>query len=399
MTAASALAPPTPIAKPHGTRAAWIMLASGWSANQFSALLGPYHSELGLTASAVTGLFAVYVVGLIPALLIAGPLADRHGRRPVALAALGLNVLSTLMLMAGAVWGTALLLPGRFLTGISAGALLAAGSAWIKELSHSPRLSGLYVSAGFATGGLAAALIAQWAPEPMVTAYVPHVVLGVAAGLLALTAPETGRRRTKAPTPDVELNAEPASATRDLDAEARSRFRRKVLPVAPWVFVAPTIGFVTLPGAIHAGLLFSGVATAVVPGVGLLTARRAVATPVPGLLTTAVGAAAAATAAASGSRVLAMAAAAVLGAGYGLSLAHGLTRTATLAPPHQLARWTAKFWTAAYLGMFTPYVLTLLGDAAPTWELLAAVAVLALVVAVVTRLRAAGARVAEVSRA
>ncbi|MCX4832683.1 MFS transporter [Streptomyces sp. NBC_01016] len=401
MTAASALAPPTSIAKPHGTRAAWIMLASGWSANQFSALLGPYHSELGLTSSAVTGLFAVYVVGLIPALLIAGPLADRHGRRPVALAALGLNVLSTLMLMAGAVWGTALLLPGRFLTGISAGALLAAGSAWIKELSHSPRLSGLYVSAGFATGGLAAALIAQWAPEPMVTAYVPHVVLGVAAGLLALTAPETGRVRTKASTSDVEPNAEPTSATTDLspDTEARSRFRRRVLPVAPWVFVAPTIGFVTLPGAIHAGLLFTGVATAVVPGVGLLTARRAVATPVPGLLTTAVGAAAAATAAASGSRVLAMAAAAVLGAGYGLSLAHGLTRTAALAPPHQLARWTAKFWTAAYLGMFTPYVLTLLGDAAPTCELLAAVAVLALVVAVVTRLRATGAPAAQVGRA
>lgn len=399
MTAASALAPPTSTAKPHGTRAAWIMLASGWSANQFSALLGPYHSELGLTASAVTGLFAVYVVGLIPALLVAGPLADRHGRRPVALAALGLNVLSTLMLMAGALWGTALLLPGRFLTGISAGALLAAGSAWIKELSHSPRLSGLYVSAGFATGGLAAALIAQWAPEPMVTAYVPHVILGAVAGLLALTAPETGRRRTKAPTPDVGLNTEQAAAARDLDAEARSRFRRRVLPVAPWVFVAPTIGFVTLPGAIHAGLLFTGVATAVVPGIGLLTARRAVATPVPGLLTTAVGAAAAATAAASGSRVLAMAAAAVLGAGYGLSLAHGLTRTATLAPPHQLARWTAKFWTAAYLGMFTPYVLTLLGAAAPTWELLAAVAALALVVAVVTRLRATGSPVAEVGRA
>ncbi|WP_329203780.1 MFS transporter [Streptomyces sp. NBC_01435] len=157
------------------------MLASGWSANQFSALLGAYRRRFGLTESAVTGLFAVYVVGLIPALLIAGPLADRRGRRRVALAALALNVLSILLLMVGSAWGgTWLLLPGRFLTGVSAGALLAVGSAWIKELSDSPRRAGLFVSAGFATGGLVAALIAQRAPWPMGTAYVPHVVLGVA---------------------------------------------------------------------------------------------------------------------------------------------------------------------------------------------------------------------------
>ncbi|MER8091118.1 MFS transporter [Streptomyces sp. NPDC094048] len=178
----------------RGVRAACIMLASGWSANQFSALLGAYRSHLGLTESTVTGLFAVYVVGLIPALLIAGPLADRRGRRRVALVALALNVLSTLLLMVGGAWGgTWLLLPGSFLTGVSAGALLAAGSAWIKELSDSPRRPGLFVSAGFATGGLVAALIAQWAPWPMVTAYVPHVVLGAAAGWLALAAPETVR--------------------------------------------------------------------------------------------------------------------------------------------------------------------------------------------------------------
>ncbi|MFE7463218.1 MFS transporter [Streptomyces sp. NPDC057499] len=350
----------------RGARAAWIMLASGWSANQFSALLGAYRGHLGLTQSTVTGLFAVYVVGLIPALLVAGPLADRRGRRPVALTALALNVLSTLLLMAGGVWeGVWPLLSGRFLTGVGAGALLAAGSAWIKELSGSPRRPGLFVSAGFATGGIAAALIAKWAPWPMVTAYVPHVVLGVAAGWLALAAPETA-------------GPAPAHGSETSHAPAVRRFRRTVLPLAPWVFTAPTIGFVTLPGALHTGLVLTGVATAVVPGTGLLTARRAPSTPTSGLLAVAAGTAIAAVAAATENEPLALLAAIVLGAAYGLTLAHGLTRTAALAPPHRLARWTARFWTAAYLGMFTPYLLTLLGHVTTTPMLLTAVTLLAL---------------------
>ncbi|MEU9321620.1 MFS transporter [Streptomyces sp. NPDC048295] len=350
----------------RGARAAWIMLASGWSANQFSALLGAYRSHLGLTESTVTGLFAVYVVGLIPALLIAGPLADRTGRRRVALAALALNVLSTLLLMVGGAWGGAwLLLTGRFLTGVSAGALLAAGSAWIKELSDSPRRPGLFVSAGFATGGLVAALIAQWAPWPMVTAYLPHVVLGTAAGWLAQAAPETG-------------GSVPAHSSEAGHEHTGHRFRRTVLPLAPWVFTAPTIGFVTLPGTLHTGLILTGVATAVVPGTGLLTARRARSTPTAGLLVVAAGTATAAVAAATGNEPLALLAAIVLGAGYGLALTYGLTRTAALAPPCQLARWTAWFWATAYLGMFTPYVLTLLGHVTTTPVLLGAVTLLAL---------------------
>ncbi|MET8470831.1 MFS transporter [Streptomyces sp. NPDC006422] len=328
----------------RGGRAAWIMLASGWSANQFSALLGAYRDHLGLTESTVTGLFAVYVVGLIPALLVAGPMADRRGRRVVALTALALNVLSTVLLMAGA-WNPWLLLPGRFLTGVSAGALLAAGSAWIKELSGSPRRSGLFVSAGFATGGLGAALIAEWAPWPMVTAYVPHVVLGVVAGALAVREPETFRGRRSAASSGA---AHPSRA-----------FRREVLYVAPWVFAAPTIGFVTLPGSVHAGLVLTGVATAVVPGVGLLTARRVCGSARPGLVAVAVGVVLAAGAAGTGSVLVALPAAAVLGGGYGLLLTYGLTRTVRLAPPERLAGWTSRFWTAAYVGMFMPYVVSL----------------------------------------
>ncbi|MGH4028169.1 MFS transporter [Actinomycetota bacterium Odt1-20B] len=389
--------PPPPPHPRYGIRAGWIMTASGWSANQFSALLGAYRSGLGLSESAVTGLFALYVVGLIPGLLIGGPLADRLGRRPVALTALALNLASTLLLMCGAT-STLLLWPGRFLTGVSAGALLAAGSAWIKELSSPPyvspstpattaaRRSGLYVSAGFATGGLAAALIAQWSPHPMVTAYVPHILLAAVAGLAAWACPETmgpaapaaaGSRTTAEPAAtavgrrSARRNgwAQPTTAgATNQKHQVTHKFGRTVIPLAPWVFAAPATGFVTLPALVHGNVIYAGVASAVVPGTGLLIqplARRLarihrLATAVAGLLTMTVALAAAALSVAAEQKGPTLASAAALGAGYGFALTYGLTETTALAPPHQLARRTAHFWTAAYTGMFTPYAFTLL---------------------------------------
>ncbi|MEU1820313.1 MFS transporter [Streptomyces roseifaciens] len=390
-----------------------MMTASGWSANQFSALLGAYRSELGLSESAVTGLFALYVVGLIPGLLIGGPLADRRGRRPVALTALAVNLLSTCLLMAGSA-ATAWLLPGRFLTGVSAGALLAAGSAWVKELSCPPyvpegapgaaaRRPGLFVSAGFASGGLVAALIAQWLPHPMATAYVPHVVLAALAWVLAYRAPETRRpaaradrdARAAAGGDGAAVDAAVSAVVVDAGAGAGtavdwSRFRRAVLPLAPWVFAAPAIGFATLPGLVDGGLtgwrtVYAGIATAVVPGCGLLVqplarrlaVRNRFATASAGLGATTVGLALAVPAAAAAQPALALVAAAVLGAGYGFALSFGLTEAAAAAPPARLAMVTSLFWTAAYLGMLVPYALTLLSRWWSMPVLLAAGAVLA----------------------
>ncbi|MCB5912149.1 MFS transporter, partial [Streptomyces pinistramenti] len=208
---APSASPHTPAsARRHWLRAGWLMTASGWSANQFSALLGAYRSDLGLTDATTTGLFAVYVLGLIPGLLLGGPAADRHGRRPVVFVSLAVSAAATCLLMAGPL-DVRLLWPGRFLTGLGAGALLTAGSVWIKELSSAPhgtaatpgaaaRRSGLFLSAGFASGGLAAALIAQWAPHPMVLAYVPHLLLAATAALTATGTPETATPRTAATT-------------------------------------------------------------------------------------------------------------------------------------------------------------------------------------------------------
>lgn len=110
-----------PATRPMWPRAAWLITAAGWGANQFSPMLGAYRRELGLSAATVTGLFAIYVLGLVPGLLLGGPGADRYGRRAVVLGAVALSALATGALLLGEV-GVPWLGVGRF----------ASGSRWVR---------------------------------------------------------------------------------------------------------------------------------------------------------------------------------------------------------------------------------------------------------------------------
>ncbi|MDQ0380006.1 MFS transporter [Amycolatopsis thermophila] len=348
-------------------RAAWLITAAGWGANQFSPLLGAYRREMGLSAATVTGLFAIYVVGLVPGLLMGGPGADRYGRRPVVIGAVGLSLLATGALLLGEV-GVVWLGVGRFASGFAMGAVLAAGSAWVKELSHPPhddavegtgaRRASLFLSAGFGVGGLVAALIAQWAPLDV--AYLPHLVLSAVVLVAALRVPETapavvaGKRETGIRDP---------------------RFRRMVVPVAPWVFAAPATGFAVLPLLVESRLgrgetVFAGVAIAVVLGCGLLIqpvgrqlAARSILLPaLIGLAAIGTGMLLGVAAAVTGQPALALVADAALGCGYGLCVTFGLTEIARIAPAGGLARLASVFWALTYIGFCAPYVFALLTE-------------------------------------
>ncbi|RKT85948.1 Nitrate/nitrite transporter NarK [Saccharopolyspora antimicrobica] len=371
--------------------AAFLMTAAGWGANQFSPLLGAYQRDLGLSANATTGLLALYVVGLLPGLLLGGPLADRRGRRPVVLVAVAVNAVATVALMLGVdvpVW----LAVGRLLTGLSTGAVLAAGSAWVRELSHPPfgtavedgagaRRAGVMLSMGFSISGLVSALIAQWGPYPLVIAYLPHLLLSVAGVVLALSCPET------------------RSAGSDSGARGGGvrdpRFRRLVLPVAPWVFVGPTVAFGTLPGLVTSDLpgfetVYAGVTALITPGLGAVVqpiARRVAqrGERVPAVVGLVVLAAGLALAAVSVVWVLpwwALVACLLMGTGYGFSVTFCLTVVGRIAGPAGLARLTAVFWCIAYLGFCTPFAISLLAPVASAPLLLLVLVGLALITTV-----------------
>ncbi|MEU2721668.1 hypothetical protein [Streptomyces smyrnaeus] len=91
-----------------------------------------------------------------------------------------------------------------------------------------------------------------------------------------------------------------------------------------------------------------------------LATRHRIATGATGLLVIALGLLLAVPAVSAERPTLALFAAAVLGAGYGLTLTYALTEAATVAPPERLARVGSLVWTLAGLGMFAPYVVTLL---------------------------------------
>ncbi|MGP4018224.1 MFS transporter [Saccharopolyspora sp. 5N708] len=374
--------------------AAFLLTAAGWGANQFSSLLGAYQAELGLSEQAATGLLALYVAGLLPGLLLGGPLADRHGRRPVVFGAIVISAAATTALMAGVI-AAPWLAVGRLLTGVSTGAVLAAGSAWVRDLSHPPfgtavedgvgaRRAGVLLSMGFSVSGLVSALIAQWGPGPLVSAYLPHLVLCAAGLALAWACPETRPR---------EVSRGPRrSGVRD------PRFRRLVLPVAPWVFVGPTVAFGVLPGLVTADLpgfelVYAGVATLITPGFGAVVqplarrvARRGERAPaVVGLLAIAAGLALAAIAVWWVLPGLALFADLLLGTGYGFAATFCLTVVGRIAAPSDLARLTAVFWAIAYIGFCTPFAVSLLATfVAPPVLLLALVGLALLTCAAVS---------------
>lgn len=376
-------------------RAGTAVAAVGWGANQFAPMLLVYRSQLGVSSATVEAMFGMYALGLIPGLLVCGPLSDRLGRRPIMLAALLASVLATVMIIAGSAV-TGLLFAGRLVAGIASGAAFSSGAAWIKELSvaggagSGPRRVTVTMTAGFGAGPLVAGLVAQCAlspmgspmGSPMVLPYLPHLLLLAAAIALVLRTPETRIRGRRPET----------AGGRSL-AELRSpRFRGVVLPLAPWVFGSASIGLAYLPGLVSGrlgatALAFTAVVTMLTALAGILVQPLARRIDVPGSVrllavssSLVVGGVLVSALAASTSSVpVVVAAILALGAGYGSCQVYGLQEIQRLARAESLAGLTAVYQATSYLGLALPFPLAAAARLAPPWALLLGVAGLAAV--------------------
>jgi MFS family permease len=376
-------------------RVAGVLFAVGWGANQFSAMILAYRQHQGLSTATTEIVFGIYALGLIPALLVGGPVADRLGRRRVAWPAAATSVVATVVLVLGA-HSVGLLYVGRFLAGVASGAMFAAGTAWVKELSAAPydpdgteqsgaRRAAIALSLGFGLGPVVAGLLAQWAPHPLMLPYVPHLLVMVASLVLLAGAPETVGRRSGREQPAQRRRSRARFA--DL---VQPRFVRVVVPFAPWVFAAPAIAFAFLPGAIGdhphgATVAFASAVAGATAVIGVLVqpvgrplnaktdgrgAAAGLSLVVAGLL---VGVLATATQ----SPFFVLVAALLLGGAYGLCLVSGLLEVQRIAHPDDLASLTAVYYAFTYLGFAAPIVLAELAPVASHQALLAGTAVLA----------------------
>ncbi|MEV4567788.1 MFS transporter [Nonomuraea sp. NPDC049419] len=78
------------------------MLLCGWGGNQFTPLLLMNRRLGGYSTLDVDAFLGAYVVGLVPGLLLAGPVSDRRGRRPVLAAGTAASAPASLVLCFGA---------------------------------------------------------------------------------------------------------------------------------------------------------------------------------------------------------------------------------------------------------------------------------------------------------
>ncbi|MFC4912181.1 MFS transporter [Actinomadura gamaensis] len=364
------------------------MFGVGWGANQFASLLGLYADRLHLGGGETRAMFGIYALGLVPGLALGGPASDRFGRRRLVLPFASLSALVTAVLMAGAAV-PALLYAGRLAAGVVTGAVLAAGTAWVKELAprSGTRITALAVSAGFGAGPLASALVAQWLPHPLLTAYLPHLLIMAVSVPLLFRTPHTPPHAPDR-AGDTAQPAKPAAGRTAARSGSGGRFWKTVAPVAIWSFTAPVNAFAVLPVEVpvhHLRIAYAGLVTAITLAAGMaaqpvarrLEARHPRLVARAGLSLTTAGLVVAALTVASGTPALNVVAAVLLGAAYGFVLTYGLGEAARIAAPGELAKVTAIVYALVYVGMFTPLLLTALTALAPLTALLGAGAALA----------------------
>jgi MFS family permease len=158
-----------------------------------------YQRQDGFTSFTVTVIFAVYAVGVVTSLLLAGHISDWVGRKRVLLPALGLEAVAAVLFLA---WPA---LPGlliaRFITGLGVGMITATATAYLLELhlAHRPdagrgRFEVISAAAnlgGLGAGTLLAGALAQFVDAPLRTPYVVFLVLLALSAVAVQATPET----------------------------------------------------------------------------------------------------------------------------------------------------------------------------------------------------------------
>ncbi|MFD0517411.1 MFS transporter [Paractinoplanes durhamensis] len=341
----------------HGV-AFWLIAAVFAVSLAFSTVPAPlyplYQRQDGFSSFTVTIVFAVYAVGVIVSLLLAGRVSDWAGRRRILLPALGLEIVAAVLFLT---WPA---LPGlilaRFLTGLGVGLITATATAFLLELhtAHRPsagRARFEIVSAaanlgGLGTGTLVAGALAQFAPAPLRTPYLVFLIL-LALSVAAVAA-----------VPETVI----APAVRPPYRPQRVRVTGSALVPAAAAFAAFAVfGLFTslAPGFVagslhHPGRLLAGAVTFLVFAAGAAAQSAFRPRLRAGLLTLAAGLVIVAAATQLTSLALFLTGGALAGAGAGVVFKSAVGATVAASAAHERGASLAGLFLIAYLGLVGP---------------------------------------------
>jgi MFS family permease len=327
-----------------------------------SPLYVVYQREWGFSASTLTMIFAVYVAGLIAALLVLGALSDHIGRRPVLAAAILLEAVSlVLFLTAGDV---GVLLAARVVQGVATGAAMTTLGAALVDLNppHVPGRAGLINGiapvAGLALGALGCGGLVQFAPNPTHLVYALLLLGMVLAAAVVAWLPETSARR-----PGGVASLKPRLG---LPARLRADF----LALTPIIVASWALGglYMSLGPSVAAGVfglsnhLIGGLVVTLLCGPGAITSFLLRNRPTPQVLALAgilltIGTAVSIVGVEAGEILLAGAGTVLSGVGFGAAALASFGTLAGLAAPHERGELFAVALVISYIAFSVPAVI------------------------------------------
>ena len=336
-----------------------VLLATGWAANHFAALLPAIRDHQHLGASTLDTVFAIYAVGLLPGLLVGGRASDALGRQSVAWAGSAAALLGTVAMLLSQ--HSAVLLVGRVIVGVGVGFAISSCTAWASDLKGpaGAAIAGAVLTAGFAIGPFASGLIASAGQSGIRVSFAIAAAIVVLATVAAVLAAQRAAVTAPATAPDPEWSMPLPQGS----AWALSW----AMPLAPWVFASATLAFVTIPTRVHTGFaapMVAGIATLIANGVSALTqivarARRwGPQAGTIGALLAALGYAVTAVAPPTMTLGLGLSMLVILGCASGLLLREGLIDLEAAAPQRVRGALTGAFYTVSYVGFGLPLLLS-----------------------------------------
>lgn len=349
-----------------------VLVAMGWAANHFAALIPAISDRQHLTVAALNTMFGIYALGLLPGLLLGGRASDAFGRPSVALAGSAAALAGTVTMLVSQ--QSEALLAGRLIVGFGVGLAVSSGTAWASDLKGpaGAALAGTVLIAGFALGPFASGLIASLGHSGIPASF------GIAATLIALamTVAAVSLRGGSTPAPvPIESDGTGGHSTR--------RALSWAMPLAPWVFISATLAFVTIPTRVHTGLaapLAAGTAALITNGASGISQVVARArnwgpqTGTVGALLAALGYVVIASTPDDIPLGLGVAVVVLLGCASGLCLREGLIDLEAAAPQRIRGTLTGVFYSVTYLGFALPLLLTVLGPGPESTSIFVALA-------------------------